>query len=112
MISKIAILIFFIFCVNCNTQAQEFHYDYKKRVSDLLITSHYKTGSEVCAEYGFEHVAEAGGPGPPFWETCPVDALKALGNVGIPRGEFWLGNPRNLFLVKEIAIAAHIYGKL
>jgi hypothetical protein len=30
---------------------------------------------------------------------------------GIPRGEFWLGNPRNLFLDKEIASAAHIYGK-
>lgn len=51
------------------------------------------------------------GPGSPFWDTNPVDALKALGNVGIPRGEFWLGNPRNLFLVKEIASAAHIYGK-
>jgi hypothetical protein len=92
-------------------KSERFQYDYKKTVSDLLIASHYKTGSEVCAEYGLEHVAEAGGPGPPFWETCPVDALKALGNVGIPRGEFWLGNPRNLFLVKEIASAAHIYGK-
>ncbi len=25
MISKIAIIIFFLFCVNCNTYAQEFH---------------------------------------------------------------------------------------
>lgn len=88
-----------------------FQYDYKKTVSDLLINSHYTTGSEVCAEYGLTLTAEAGGPGPPFWESCPVDAIKALGNVGIPRGEFWLGNPRNLFLVKEIASAAHIYGK-
>jgi hypothetical protein len=40
-----------------------------------------------------------------------VDALKALGNVGIPRGEFWMGNPRQIFLIKEIASAAHIYGK-
>ena len=92
-------------------KSERFQYDYKKTVSDLLIASHYKTGSDICAEYGLEHVAEAGGPGPPFWYTCPVDALKALGNVGIPRGEFWLGNPRNLFLVKEIASAAHIYGK-
>lgn len=88
-----------------------FLYDYKKSVSDLLIYSHYTTGSKVCEEYGVELVAEAGGPGPPFWESCPVDALKALGNVHIPRGEFWLGNPRNLFLIKEIASAAHIYGK-
>ena len=97
--------------VKDSIESERFQYDYKKTVSDLLIVSHYKTGSEVCAEYGLERVAEAGGPGPPFWETCPVDALKALGNVGIPRGEFWLGNPRNLFLVKEIASAAHIYGK-
>ncbi len=94
-----------------SSRSERFQYDFNKTVSDLLIDSHYKTGNEVCAEYGLERVAEAGGPGPPFWETCPVDALKALGNVGIPRGEFWLGNPRNLFLVKEIASAAHIYGK-
>ncbi len=88
-----------------------FRYDYQKSVSDLLIYSHYTTGSEVCEEYGVQLVAEAGGPGAPFWESCPVDALKALGNVHIPRGEFWLGNPRNLFLIKEIASASHIYGK-
>lgn len=90
---------------------ERFLYDYRKSVSDLLIFSHYTTGSEVCEEYGVKLVAEAGGPGPPFWESCPVDALKALGNVHIPRGEFWLGNPRNLFLIKEIASASHIYGK-
>ena len=88
-----------------------FQYDYKKTVSELLIYSHYTTGSKVCEEYGVQLVAEAGGPGPPFWESCPVDALKALGNVHVPRGEFWLGNPRNLFLIKEIASATHIYGK-
>ncbi len=92
-------------------QSKRFEYDYKKSVSDLLIHSHYTTGSMVCEEYGVQLVAEAGGPGPPFWESCPVDALKALGNVHIPRGEFWLGNPRNLFLIKEIASASHIYGK-
>lgn len=97
--------------VRDKSQSDRFLYDYNKSVSDLLIFSHYTTGSKVCAEYGLTFTAEAGGPGPPFWESCPVDALKALGNVGIPRGEFWLGNPRNLFLVKEIASAAHIYGK-
>ena len=89
---------------------ERFLYDYKKTVSDLLIFSHYATGSEVCAEYGLKLAAEAGGPGPPIWNTCPVDALKALGNVDIPRGEFWIRH-RNMFLVKEIASASHIYGK-
>lgn len=91
--------------------SDRFVYDYKKTVSDLLIFSHYTTGSEVCSEYGLILAGEAGGPGPPIWDSCPVDALKALGNVGIPRGEFWVKNRNNIFLVKEIASAAHIYGK-
>lgn len=91
--------------------SDRFEYDYRKTVSDLLIFSHYTTGSQVCAEYGLELAGEAGGPGPPIWDSCPVDALKALGNVDIPRGEFWIGNRHNIFLVKEIASASHIYGK-
>ncbi len=87
-----------------------FQYDFNKTVSDLLIFSHYTTGSKVCAEYGLQLAGEAGGPGPPIWDTCPVDALKALGNVDVPRGEFWIRH-RNMFLVKEIASASHIYGK-
>lgn len=88
-----------------------FVYDYKKTVSDLLIFSHYTTGSKVCAEYGLMLAGEAGGPGPPIWPSCPVDSLKALGNVDIPRGEFWIQSPRDIFLIKEIASASHIYGK-
>ena len=91
-----------------------FQYDYRKSVSDLLIFSHYTTGSQVCAEYGLGLAGEAGGPGPPVWDTCPVDALKALGNVTLPRGEFWIDSPANrtsIFLIKEIASAAHIYGR-
>ncbi|MFC2142294.1 glycosyl hydrolase, partial [Acidobacteriota bacterium] len=91
--------------------SDRFQYDYTKTVSDLLIFSHYTTGSEICAEYGLELAGEAGGPGPPIWDSCPVDALKALGQVSIPRGEFWIKNRNNIFLVKEIASAAHIYGK-
>ncbi len=87
----------------------KFMYDFKKTVSDQLIFSHYTTGRNFLAEYEIDLVAEAGGPGPPIWNSCPVDALKALGNVSIPRGEFWIRH-RNMFLVKEIASASHIYG--
>lgn len=83
---------------------------FKKTVSDQLIFSHYKTGKDFLAGYGIDLVSEAGGPGPPLWNTCPVDAITALGNVTIPRGEFWIRNRYNLFLVKEIASASHIYG--
>lgn len=88
---------------------EQFLYDFKKTVSDQLIFSHYTTGRDFLAKYGMDLVAEAGGPGPPIWGTCPVDALKALGNVTIPRGEFWIRH-RNMFLIKEVASASHIYG--
>jgi len=90
--------------------SQRFLYDWKKTISDQLIFSHYTTGREFLKAYNVDLVAEAGGPGPPTWDTCPVDALKALGSVSIPRGEFWVQH-RNIFLVKEVASAAHIYGR-
>ncbi len=88
-----------------------FLYDYRKAVSEQLIFSHYVTANELLNQYGIALSGEAGGPGPPIWNSCPVDALKALGNVDIPQGEFWIRH-RNMFLVKEISSAAHIYGKL
>jgi len=89
---------------------ESFLYDFTRTVSDQLIFSHYTTGSAFLADYGMDLVAEAGGPGPPIWDSCPVDALKALGNVSVPRGEFWVRNRHNIFLVKEVASASHIYG--
>ncbi|MBT5186563.1 MAG: hypothetical protein HOH19_08490 [Kordiimonadaceae bacterium] len=88
----------------------DFIYDFNQTVSDQLIFSHYTTGRDFLAEYDADLVAEAGGPGPPIWNSCPVDALKALGNVSIPRGEFWVQNKNSIFLVKEVASASHIYG--
>lgn len=88
----------------------KFLYDFTKTISDQLILSHYQTGRDFLAEYGIDLVGEAGGPGPPVWASCPVDALKALGSVSIPRGEFWVQMARHIFLVKEVASASHIYG--
>ena len=89
--------------------SERFLYDFKKTVSDQLIYSHYQTGTEFLKKYNALLVSESGGPGPPIWDTCPVDALKALGAVSIPRGEFWIKH-RNMFLIKEVSSAAHIYG--
>ncbi len=89
---------------------ERFRYDFKQTVSDQLIYSHYQTATEFLKKYNAQLVSESGGPGPPVWDTCPVDALKALGSVSIPRGEFWIKH-RNMFLIKEVSSAAHIYGK-
>ena len=90
--------------------SERFLYDFKQTVSDQLIYSHYQTGTEFLKKYNAKLVSESGGPGPPIWDTCPVDALKALGSVSVPRGEFWIKH-RNMFLIKEVSSAAHIYGQ-
>ena len=89
---------------------EQFLYDWRKLVSDQLIDSHYATARKVVGSYGLKLIAEAGGPGPPIWDSNPVDGIKALGAVDIPRGEFW-NRHRGIFLVKEIASAAHVYEK-
>lgn len=87
-----------------------FRYDWTKMVSDRLIDSHYVTGRKFLNGYGVQLIAESGGPGPPIWASNPVDGIKALGAVDIPRGEFWIRH-RGIFLIKEIASAAHVYDK-
>lgn len=87
---------------------ERFRYDFRKTLGDLLVDAFYKTAREISNEYGLELCAEAGGPGPPLHQV-PVDALKALGALDIPRGEFW--KEHNVWVVKETACAAHIYGK-
>jgi hypothetical protein len=89
---------------------ERFLYDWRKTVSDRLIESHYEAGRRFLHSYGVELIAEAGGPGPPIWDSNPVDGITALGAVDIPRGEFWIRH-RGIFLVKEIASAAHVYDK-
>lgn len=92
------------------TVQEQFLYDWRKFVSDLLIDSHYVTGRKFLNRYGLVLIAESGGPGPPIWASNPVDGIKALGAVDIPRGEFW-NRHRGIFLVKEIASAAHVYNQ-
>jgi len=83
---------------------KRFNYDFKKTICDLIVDAHYKNATKISNKYGLQLCSESGGPGP-----VPVEALKALGALDIPRGEFWYDSPTSL--IKEIASAAHIYGK-
>ena len=87
-----------------------FLYDLRKALSEQMIFSHYAGGRDYLKSYGIQLIAEAGGPGPPVGDTCSVDAIKALGSVSVPRGEFW-NRHRNIFLIKQISSAAHGYGQ-
>ncbi len=96
---------------------ERFLFDYKKTLSDLIIEGHYINARNMVHEQGLELISEAGGPGQPL-HNCPVEALRALGALDIPRGEFWnkhqVLNEKGidlLWLIKEIACASHIYGK-
>jgi hypothetical protein len=91
-------------------RGERFLHDWTRHVSDRMIEGHYRLGDELLREHGLLLAAEAGGPGPPIWNSCPVDALGALGAVGLMRGEFWPKH-RTMYNVKEIACAAHTYGQ-
>jgi hypothetical protein len=97
--------------------SDRFMFDFKMTMSDLIIEGHYMKARNLLNKYGLKLCCEAGGPGQPL-HNCPFEALRALGALDIPRGEFW--NKHHvydekgediLWLVKEIACASHIYGK-
>ena len=91
---------------------ERFLYDYRKTLGDLLVDAYYRAARDAAHAAGLQIESEAGGPGPPIHQV-PVDALKALGSVDSVRGEFWPRRPTAdaLWVVKETAVAAHIYGK-
>ena len=102
--------------INSEEFTNAFRYDYNHTISELMINNHYRKGREVCKKYGLNLASEAGGPGLPL-HNVPVDAIKALGSLDQPRGEFWKREEVHLdedgidimWLVKEIAAASHIY---
>ncbi|MGK7397389.1 MAG: glycosyl hydrolase [Candidatus Cyclobacteriaceae bacterium M3_2C_046] len=100
-------------------QSQEitdrFLYDFKMTLSDLAVDNHYKFGVDFCQQYGLGYHAEGGGPGPPLHDV-PVESIKALGALSVPRGEFWHKYPKydaegfdSHWFIKGIASAAHLY---
>lgn len=88
-----------------------FLYDFRKTLGELLVDHYYRRASATARRAGLGIEAEAGGPGPPVHQV-PVDALAALGAIDAMRGEFWPFRPdsKQLWVVKETASAAHIYG--
>ncbi len=97
--------------VESEEQTRRFRYDFEKTLGDLLVSAYYQTASEAAHDAGLGIEAEAGGPGPPVHQV-PVDALKALGAIDELRGEFWPWrlDRTQLWVVKETACAAHLYG--
>lgn len=81
---------------------QQFLYDWRKLVSDLLIDSHYVTGREIARILGATRCQPGGSRRSGLstrWTEMPRRRY--------PRGEFWIRH-RGIFLVKEIASAARL----
>ncbi|MFC5411130.1 glycosyl hydrolase [Larkinella bovis] len=98
--------------------AESFQFDFDKTLSELMINNHYRKSKEICNAHGLQIISESGGPG--HLHHIPVETLKALGSLDVPRGEYWynrtffLENDKDsvvdmIWLVKEIAAASHIY---
>jgi hypothetical protein len=94
-----------------------FKSDFQRTLSELMINNFYKKSKEICNRYGLKNNSEAGGPGLPL-HNVPVEPLKALGSLDIPRGEFWINHNRLnekgidiLRVVKEVSAASHIYNR-
>jgi hypothetical protein len=100
--------------------ARKVQADFRKTLSEMMITNLYKKAKSICNSYGLKINCEAGGPGYPLYNG-PAEPLKALGALDLPRGEFWVNHSRYykdtdgkdsidiLRVVKEVAAASHIY---
>jgi hypothetical protein len=94
--------------------SDRFLYDYRKTAADLFADESLKRFTEISNQYGILSESESAGPS---WSgTVCIDALKNLGRVDRPMGEFWNGkafidhNDQN-YVCKQTASASHIYGK-
>ena len=93
--------------------SDRFLHDYRKTVGDCFADEHYGRMTELARQNGMMTRAEAAGPSQSG--TVCTDALKNLGRVDFPMGEFWrfgsfVQGDQNM-VCKQTASAAHIYGK-
>ena len=89
--------------------------DFRRTLSELMINNFYKKAREIANMNGLKINSESGGPGFPL-HNVPVEPLKSLGALDLPRGEFWINHNRLnadgidiLRVVKEVSSASHIY---
>jgi len=87
--------------------SENFLYDIRKTISELVVDQFYKTLSKLAKEQGVTFTAESIAP------TMMSDGLMHYKTVNVPMGEFWLNSPThdkpNDML--DAISGAHIYGK-
>jgi hypothetical protein len=87
--------------------AENFLYDVRQTISELVVDRFYKTLASLAKEKGVTFTAESIAP------TMMSDGLLHYKTVDVPMGEFWLNSPThdkpNDML--DAISGAHIYGK-
>ncbi|QPH40206.1 glycosyl hydrolase [Pedobacter endophyticus] len=87
--------------------SENFLYDIRKTISELVVDQFYKTLAKLAKEQGVTFTAESIAP------TMMSDGLMHYKTVDVPMGEFWLNSPThdkpNDML--DAISGAHIYGK-
>lgn len=87
--------------------SENFLYDVRKTISELVVDKFYKTLADLAKEKGVTFTAESIAP------TMLSDGLMHYKMVDVPMGEFWLNSPThdkpNDML--DAISGAHIYGK-
>ena len=104
--------------VDSRETSNRFLWDYRRTIGDLFADNHYRRMRDLAQRHGIGTHPESGGP---FW--LHIDALEVEGINDIPMGEFWKRVPEpnggvpltNWYpicdTIRQIASAAHIYGK-
>lgn len=92
---------------------ERFRWDALRTFADLFAANHYGRLSERSKRHGLGTHPESGGPA-----HYVIDGLQTEGINDIPMGEFWKRNQEpdgkksnTLFTIRQIAAAAHVYGK-
>jgi len=87
--------------------SEDFLYDVRKTIAELVVDQFYKTLAKLAKEKGVTFTAESVAP------TMVSDGLLHYKTVDVPMGEFWLNSPThdkpNDML--DAISGAHIYGK-
>lgn len=93
--------------VESTSVSENFLYDVRKTISELVVDQFYKTLAKLAKDQGVTFTAESIAP------TMISDGLMHYKTVDIPMGEFWLNSPThdkpNDML--DAISGAHIYGK-
>ena len=104
--------------VDDTSTTQRFLADFRRTAADLVAANYYGRLRERTVKGGLRGIhPESGGPFFDHW----IDALQCEGINDVPMGEFWKRDiepagpitwpPQTNPTVKQIACAAHIYGK-